>query len=69
MDICERDANGNPIPQDGEDSPTERYRVIGHIGAHVDDVLIAGQDDEPQWKHVLEQFQQAFTWTPWEPWI
>ena len=38
---------------------------IGLVGAHVDDFLIAG-DDNQDWKQIIEVLLTAFRWTPWE---
>ena len=40
-------------------------RLIGLIGAHVDDFLICG-NDSTAWKQFIEVLQASFRWTPWE---
>ena len=40
-------------------------RLIGIIGAHVDDFLICGEESE-DWQEFIAVLQGAFRWTPWE---
>jgi hypothetical protein len=44
----------------------DKGKLIGIIGAHVDDFLIAGQEDNSVWKRVTENLLASFRWTPWE---
>jgi len=44
----------------------EKGRLVGIIGAHVDDFLIAGAEENPLWKRITENLLAAFRWTPWE---
>ena len=48
---------------DGEGKDDE---PLGFIAAHVDDFLIAGDNNSPQWRASLEKFRQSFRWSPWE---
>ena len=43
-----------------------RGELIGTIATHVDDFLIAGNEQEEQWRQIKEQFRGAFRWSPWE---
>ena len=38
----------------------------GFITSHVDDFLIAGDDNDPEWQACLSTFKAAFRWSPWE---
>ena len=40
-------------------------KLLGIIGAHVDDFLICG-DDSAEWKEFIQILLTAFRWTPWE---
>jgi hypothetical protein len=40
--------------------------TIGVIGAHVDDFLIAGDEQNETWKRNIENVKASFRWTPWE---
>jgi len=53
-----------------EDTETAitRFRVMGTIGAYVDDFLVAGQEGNAQWDYVVSEFQKAFRGAPWECW-
>ena len=72
----ERDRDGqivyvNDTPytdEDGEKADTRPAKVIGIIGAHVDDFLLCGQDGNTQWEQIVEQVWKAFRWSPWEQW-
>jgi hypothetical protein len=39
---------------------------IGIIGAHVDDFLISGIEENKEWNHIVETLLKSFRWTPWE---
>ena len=41
-------------------------QVIGIIGAHVDDFLLSGDQQNAQWQYILKQLHEAFRWSPWE---
>ena len=47
-----------------------RYRrngqLLGIVGAHVDDFLICGQEENAEWQKFLEILLVSFRWTPWE---
>ena len=40
-------------------------KLVGLIGAHVDDFLVCGDDSEA-WKEFLNVLMVSFRWTPWE---
>ena len=40
--------------------------LIGIIGVHVDDFLLGGDNQHPEWQAALETFKHAFEWSPWE---
>ena len=42
-----------------------RYRWV-HLRPHVDDFLIAGNEDSETWVNALSQFYERFKWSPWE---
>jgi hypothetical protein len=44
----------------------ENGELIGIIGAHVDDFLIAGNEESETWSKIKELLMTAFRWTPWE---
>ena len=44
----------------------ESDQLVGIIGAHVDDFLIAGAEENPLWKRIVENLLASFRWTPWE---
>ena len=44
----------------------ESGKLVGIIGAHVDDFLIAGDDKSEYWRKCMEALLAAFRWTPWE---
>ena len=58
----ERDETGNVVVENG------KARVIGMIGAYVDDFLIAGETGNPQWEKPISTLEKSFRWTPWESW-
>ena len=39
--------------------------VIGRVGTHVDDFLIAGKADHPEWQQARQQVQDMYRWSPW----
>eukprot|EP00435_Cladocopium_sp_Y103_P026888 s2772_g6.t1 len=41
-------------------------RTIGYVASHVDDFLVAGEWDNPEWIKTVEIFKQSFVWSPWE---
>ena len=41
-------------------------RTIGYFASHVDDFLVAGEWENPEWIKTVELFKQAFVWSPWE---
>ncbi|CAE7315089.1 TY1B-A [Symbiodinium sp. CCMP2592] len=41
-------------------------RLIGLIAAHVDDFVIAGNEEDPDWLSVVNRFYQSYRWSPWE---
>ena len=41
-------------------------KLIGIIGAHVDDFLIAGDTNNSTWNQIEETLLASFRWTPWE---
>ena len=43
----------------------ENDKLVGLIGAHVDDFLITG-DESLTWKEAMRILLSAFRWTPWE---
>ena len=51
-----------------DENEPEKYKIIGMIGAYVDDFLIAGEEGNNQWDRVITEFHKAFRWTPWECW-
>ena len=48
-----------------EDEPG-KPTTLGMIGAHVDDFLMCGREDDPRWIQILEKFHMALRWSPWE---
>ena len=45
---------------------SQKAKLMGLIGGHVDDFLIAGNEKNRRWREVLEVFYKAFRWSPWE---
>jgi hypothetical protein len=45
-------------------NPDTKDDIVGIIGAHVDDFLMAGQG--PYWERCLEKLMTCFRWTPLE---
>ena len=43
----------------------ETGRVIGRVGTHVDDFLIAGDMDNPEWLAIREELKNMYKWSPW----
>ena len=41
-------------------------KLKGIVGAHVDDFLICGDEDDDDWKQFIEILLTSFRWTPWE---
>ena len=44
---------------------TKNGKLLGLVGAHVDDFLICGDNSE-EWLHFVKVLLTAFRWTPWE---
>ena len=44
----------------------DEEELIGIIGAHVDDFLIAGEETSEKWNSIIKLLLAAFRWTPWE---
>ena len=44
----------------------DQKRVIGRIGAHVDDFLICGSETDKEWQQVRESIRQMYEWSPWQ---
>ena len=58
-------------PREGEDVETlpgtlEHKEVLGMICGHVDDFLICGPPDHPEWQRLRAELQKAFVWSDWE---
>ncbi|CAE8626358.1 unnamed protein product [Polarella glacialis] len=41
-------------------------KSVGVITSHVDDFLITGDEQSPDWLKVVRAFYDAYKWTPWE---
>ena len=41
-------------------------KTIGYVASHVDDFLVAGDWNNPEWIKTVEIFKQSFVWSPWE---
>ena len=41
-------------------------KVVGAIGAHVDDFLITGDETNAKWTAALDILFKSFAWSPWE---
>ena len=41
-------------------------RTQGIVSGHVDDFLFSGCEDNPQWRHIIEQIKLQFKWGDWE---
>ena len=41
-------------------------KTIGYFASHVDDFLVSGEWNHPEWVQTVETFKQAFVWSPWE---
>lgn len=48
------------------DDISQSWEVYGAVGAHVDDFLLIGNEDEKRWHDFLEKFHKSLTWSPWE---
>ena len=59
------------IPVDGDPccwvipSPTTG-RPIGHVGCHVDDLLLAGDHRDPEWMAAREKIKALYAWGSWK---
>ena len=40
--------------------------VLGVLGIHVDDILMAGNENEKQWVEFLHRLHGSYQWAPWE---
>eukprot|EP00435_Cladocopium_sp_Y103_P064584 s563_g26.t1 len=49
-----------------ENDADGKRQVSGLICAHVDDFLIAGDEQSEAWTQLLHQFYDRFRWSPWE---
>ncbi|CAK9015175.1 unnamed protein product [Durusdinium trenchii] len=45
----------------------EHGKVQGAVASHVDDFIVAGNEDNALWHETLQKFHQALNWSPWEP--
>lgn len=50
----------------GDQVSEDRREVLGIICSHVDDFLLAGNEESEQWVDLLQSFHQRFKWSPWE---
>ena len=41
-------------------------KVIGRVGTHVDDFLISGDHQDPEWMEVRERIKTMYAWSPWK---
>ncbi|CAE7347134.1 RE1 [Symbiodinium sp. KB8] len=44
----------------------ENGDVVGVLGIHVDDILMAGNEQEKQWVEFLHRLHGSYQWAPWE---
>ncbi|CAE7726789.1 RE1 [Symbiodinium sp. CCMP2592] len=44
----------------------DKGKVCGIFASYVDDFLLAGNMESASWKKFLDEFKQAYTWSPWE---
>ena len=44
----------------------DRKRVIGRVGAHVDDFLICGSEKDVEWQKVRNSISTMYSWSPWQ---
>eukprot|EP00439_Symbiodinium_sp_Y106_P027544 s2166_g3.t1 len=49
-----------------QDPQTKEFKTAGVICSHVDDFIIAGNEQCPEWHRALEGFFEKFRWSPWE---
>ena len=41
-------------------------QLMGIIAAHVDDFVIAGDEQDAEWTEIVNRFHQSYRWSPWE---
>ena len=41
-------------------------RVCGRVGSHVDDFLIMGNHEDPEWLEIRGKIQNMYRWSPWQ---
>ena len=41
-------------------------RVLGRVGAHVDDFLICGPDTDIEWQAIRQSISKMYSWSPWQ---
>ena len=44
----------------------DNRRIIGRIGCHVDDFLISGDHQDPEWMAIREKVKKMYSWSPWK---
>ena len=44
----------------------DQGRTQGVVSGHVDDFLFTGSDQNPRWRHIIEQIKAKFKWGDWE---
>ena len=52
--------------EDSENVDEERKEVLGMMCSHVDDFLIAGNEESEKWCSFLQGFHGRYQWSPWE---
>ncbi|CAE7563794.1 TY5A [Symbiodinium sp. CCMP2592] len=43
----------------------ETGEIIGRVGTHVDDFIIAGDMNNPEWLAIREELKKMYSWSPW----